>query len=112
MKNSNSIASWDHMSLLSPYTMSDLSLANRMVMAPMTRSRAIEGNVPSPLSVTYYVQRASSGLVITEGSQVSPQGVGFYRTPGIHTAEQVLGWQKITDAVHRVAARFSFSSGT
>ncbi len=88
------------MSLLFPYKMSDLSLANRMVMAPMTRCRAVEGNVPGPLSVTYYVQRASAGLMITEGSQVSPQGVGFYRTPGIYTTEQVSGWKKVTDAVH------------
>jgi N-ethylmaleimide reductase len=80
--------------------MGDLSLANRMVMAPMTRCRAAEGNVPSPLSVTYYVQRASAGLIITEGSQVSAQGVGFYRTPGIYTTEQVSGWKKVTDAVH------------
>ncbi len=69
------------MSLLSPYTLDDIRLSNRMVMAPMTRGRAIEGNVQGPLSVTYYVQRASAGLIITEGSQVSPQGVGFYRTP-------------------------------
>src|SRR5208283_5833343 len=93
------------MSLLSPYKMSDLSLANRMVMAPMTRSRAVEGNVPSPLSVTYYVQRSSAGLIISEGSQVSPQGVGFYRTPGIYTTEQVSGWRKVTDAVHRAGGK-------
>ena len=93
------------MSLLSPYKMSDLSLANRMVMAPMTRCRAVEGNVPGPLSVTYYVQRASAGLMITEGSQVSPQGVGFYRTPGIYTTEQVSGWKKVTDAVHRAGGK-------
>ena len=93
------------MSLLSSYKMSDLSLANRMVMAPMTRCRAVEGNVPGSLSVTYYVQRASAGLMITEGSQVSPQGVGFYRTPGIYTTEQVSGWQKVTDAVHRAGGK-------
>src|SRR5208283_2532727 len=93
------------MSLLSPYKMSDLSLANRMVLAPMTRSRAVEGNVASPLSVTYYVQRASAGLIVTEGSQVSPQGVGYYRTPGIYTMEQVSGWQKVTDAVHRAGGK-------
>jgi len=89
------------MSLLSPYKMNDLSLANRMVMAPMTRGRALEGNVPGPLSVTYYEQRASAGLIITEGSQVSPMGVGFYRTPGIYSQEQVSGWKKVTEAVHR-----------
>ena len=93
------------MNLLSPYKMSDLSLVNRMVMAPMTRCRAVEGNVPGPLSVTYYVQRASAGLMITEGSQVSPQGVGFYRTPGIYTTEQVSGWKKVTDAVHRAGGK-------
>ncbi len=93
------------MSLLSPYKMSDLSLANRMVMAPMTRSRAVEGNVPGPLTVTYYVQRASAGLIITEGSQVSPQGVGFYRTPGIYSTDQVSGWKKVTDAVHRAGGK-------
>ncbi len=69
------------MSLLSPYKLGDLELSNRMVMAPMTRCRAVNGNVPGPLSVTYYTQRASAGLIITEGSQVSPMGVGYDRTP-------------------------------
>ena len=68
----------------------------------MTRSRALEGNVANPLAATYYVQRASAGLMITEGTQVSPQGVGYIRTPGIHSPEQVAGWKHITDAVHRV----------
>ena len=58
-------------------------------MAPMTRSRALEGNVPNPLAETYYRQRAGAGLIITEGSQVSPQGQGYIRTPGIHSPEQV-----------------------
>ncbi|MGA2912359.1 MAG: alkene reductase [Methanoregula sp.] len=89
------------MSLLSPYKMEDLTLRNRMVMAPMTRCRAIEGNVPGPLTVTYYTQRASAGLIITEGSQVSTQGVGFNRTPGIYSPEQVAGWKKVTAAVHQ-----------
>jgi len=90
------------MSLLSPYTLGDIRLSNRIVMAPMTRGRAtIDGNVPSPLSVRYYVQRATAGLIITEGSQVSPQGAGFFRTPGIYSAEQVAGWKKVTAAVHR-----------
>jgi len=88
------------MSILSSYKMGDLRLSNRMVMAPMTRCRAITGNVPGPLSVTYYMQRASAGLIITEGSQVSPQGVGFYRTPGIYTPEQVSCWKDVTSAVH------------
>ncbi len=89
-------------SLFSSYRLGPLELNNRMVMSPMTRSRAIDGNVPNPLAPTYYVQRASAGLIVTEGTQVSPQGVGYIRTPGIHAPEQVAGWKKVTDAVHRV----------
>jgi len=89
------------MSLLSPYKMGDLTFRNRMVMAPMTRCRAVERNVPSPLAVTYYTQRASAGLILTEGSQVSTQGIGFDRTPGIYSSEQVAGWKKVTAAVHQ-----------
>jgi N-ethylmaleimide reductase len=88
------------MNLLTPYKLGDLKLSNRMVMAPMTRCRAVSGNVPGPLSVTYYAQRASAGLIITEGSQVSPKGVGFDRTPGIYSPDQVEGWKKVTNAVH------------
>jgi len=88
------------MSLLSLYKLGDLRLSNRMVMAPMTRCRAIAGNVPGPLSVTYYGQRASAGLIITEGSQVSPKGVGYDRTPGIYSPDQVEGWKNVTRAVH------------
>ncbi len=91
--------------LFSPYRMGDLKLPNRIVMAPMTRSRAADANVPGPMAVTYYVQRASAGLIITEGSQVSPQGVGYIRTPGIYSAAQVDGWKKVTDAVHRAGGR-------
>ena len=72
-----------------------------MVLSPMTRSRAIDGNVPNPLAATYYAQRASAGLLITEASQVSPQGVGYIRTPGMHSPAQVAGWKKVTDAVHQ-----------
>ena len=88
--------------LFSPYTLGDIALNNRFALAPMTRSRALEGNVANPLAATYYVQRASAGLMITEGTQVSPQGVGYIRTPGIHSPEQVAGWKHVTDAVHRV----------
>src|ERR1700682_5701912 len=87
--------------LLSPYRLGELSLNNRMVLAPMTRSRAVEGNVPNPLAAKYYAQRAGAGLIVTEATQVSPQGVGYIRTPGIHSKEQVAGWKKVTDAVHR-----------
>jgi N-ethylmaleimide reductase len=77
-------------------------LDNRIVMSPMTRSRALDGNVPNPIATTYYVQRASAGLILTEATQVSPQGVGYIRTPGLHSPEQVAGWRMITNAVHRV----------
>jgi N-ethylmaleimide reductase len=93
------------MSLFTPYTLGDLNLPNRIVMAPMTRCRAVGGNVPNPLSRLYYTQRASAGLIITEGSQVSPKGIGFIRTPGIYSAEQVAGWKKVTDAVHQTGGR-------
>jgi N-ethylmaleimide reductase len=88
------------MSLLTPYLFDSLRLSNRMVMAPMTRCRAIGANVPGPMTTTYYTQRASAGLIITEGSQVSPLGVGFIRTPGVHSQEQVAGWKNVTAAVH------------
>jgi N-ethylmaleimide reductase len=91
--------------LLAPYRVGAVDAANRMVLAPMTRSRALEGNVANPLAAAYYVQRASAGLMVTEGTQVSPQGVGYIRTPGIHSAEQVAAWRLITDAVHRAGGR-------
>jgi N-ethylmaleimide reductase len=95
----------DRKLLFSPYKIGDLTLANRMAMAPMTRSRAIDGNVPNPIAVDYYRQRVGAGLIITEATQVSPQGVGYIRTPGIHAAEQVTGWKKITDAVHAAGGK-------
>jgi N-ethylmaleimide reductase len=82
-----------------------LALPNRIVMAPMTRSRAGAGNVPTDLAVEYYVQRASSGLTVTEATQVSPQGVGYPGTPGIHDDAQVEGWRRVTDAVHAAGGR-------
>ena len=91
--------------LFSPYRLGDLELSNRLVMSPMTRSRAVEGNVTNPLAPTYYAQRASAGLILTEATQVSHQGVGYIRTPGIHSAEQVAGWRAITDAVHRAGSK-------
>jgi len=92
-------------SLFSPYRLGHADLSNRMVMAPMTRCRAIDGNVPHPLAATYYAQRASAGLIVSEGTQISPQGVGYIRTPGIHSAEQIAGWTVITDAVHRAGGK-------
>ncbi|MDX5420573.1 MAG: alkene reductase [Hymenobacteraceae bacterium] len=87
--------------LLKPIKLNDLELKNRVIMAPMTRSRAAnEGNVPNDLMVTYYTQRAGAGLIIAEGSQISKQAVGYINTPGMYSQEQVAGWRKITDAVH------------
>ncbi len=91
--------------LLNSYRLGSLELANRMVMAPMTRSRALAGNVPNPLAATYYTQRASAGLIVTEATQVTPQGVGYIRTPGIHSREQVNAWKQVTDAVHRAGGK-------
>jgi N-ethylmaleimide reductase len=93
------------MNLFSSYAIGGITLPNRMAMAPMTRCRAVNGNVPNPLAAVYYAQRATAGLIITEGSQISPQGVGYVRTPGIHSAEQVAGWKQVCDAVHRAGGR-------
>ena len=76
-----------------------------MLMAPMTRNRAGPGNIPTPLMATYYRQRASAGLMVTEATQVAPEGVGYVNTPGIHTEEQVAGWRHVTRAVHAAGGR-------
>lgn len=86
--------------LLSPYKLGNIELKNRVVMSPMTRSRAI-GNIPNDLMVTYYEQRATAGLIITEGVSPSPNGLGYARIPGIFSAEQVAGWKNVTEAVHK-----------
>jgi N-ethylmaleimide reductase len=91
--------------IFSPFKLGPLQLPNRVVMAPMTRNRASRGNVPGPLNATYYAQRASAGLIISEATQISPQGVGYPGTPGIHSAEQVAGWKGVTDAVHAAGGR-------
>ncbi|TPG83193.1 alkene reductase [Pseudomonas mandelii] len=91
--------------LLSPAQIGSLPLKNHMVMAPLTRSRAGEGDAPTPTVVEYYRQRAGAGLIITEGSQVSAQGKGYMRTPGIFTSEQIAGWKQVTDAVHAEGGR-------
>jgi N-ethylmaleimide reductase len=91
--------------LFSSCTVGTLALPNRIVMAPMTRNRAEGGNVPHSAAPLYYSQRASAGLLISEGSQVSPDGVGYIRTPGMHSAEQVEMWKQVTDAVHAAGGR-------
>jgi len=91
--------------LFSPFRLGPLALPNRIVMAPMTRNRAGAGEAPTALNAEYYAQRAGAGLIVAEASQVSPQGVGYPGTPGIHSAEQVAGWRLITEAVHRAGGR-------
>jgi N-ethylmaleimide reductase len=85
--------------LFETYQLGNLSLKNRVVMAPMTRSRAI-GNIPNELMANYYSQRADAGLIITEGTSPSPNGAGYPRIPGVWSDEQVAAWKKVTDAVH------------
>lgn len=92
-------------SLFSPVALGAIELANRIVMAPMTRDRAGIDDVPTALMVEYYAQRASAGLIVTEGVQPSPVGKGYWRTPGIHSAAQVEGWRKVADAVHARGGR-------
>jgi N-ethylmaleimide reductase len=92
--------------LFSPLRLGALELPNRVVMAPMTRNRADNpGHVPTPLMAEYYRQRAGAGLIVTEATQVSPQGIGYPDTPGVHADEQVHGWRQVTDAVHRAGGR-------
>jgi N-ethylmaleimide reductase len=91
--------------IFSPFQLGPLLLPNRAVMAPMTRNRAGPGNAPGPLAATYYVQRSGSGLIVSEATQVSPQGLGYPGTPGIHSAEQTAGWKRVTDAVHGAGGR-------
>lgn len=91
--------------LFAPARLGAIDLSNRIVMAPLTRSRAAAGNVPSPMAVEYYRQRASAGLIITEGTQISQQGQGYAWTPGIHTPAQVAGWARIAEAVHQQGGR-------
>lgn len=92
-------------SLFSQVQISRYNLSNRMVMAPMTRSRSDEDGVPSELVSTYYAQRASAGLIISEGVFPVAMGKGYVRTPGIETAEQVAAWKQVTDAVHARGGR-------
>ena len=91
--------------IFAPLRLGALDLANRVVMAPMTRDRAGPGDVPTEVMVEYYRQRASAGLIITEGTQPSLAGKGYWRTPGIHSAAQVAGWRTVADAVHAEGGR-------
>jgi len=94
-------------SLHDPITIGDLTLKNRVIMAPLTRCRATgtDGRVPNDLMAKYYVQRASAGLILTEATIVSPMGAGYANTPGIYSDEQVTAWKKITSAVHAAGGK-------
>lgn len=95
------------LSLFDRYRIGTLPLKNRIVMAPMTRARALQpGNIPSALMAEYYRQRASAGLIVTEATQISPEGQGYSWTPGLHSAEQIAGWQLTTGPFTRLAALF------
>ena len=87
-------------SLFDPIHLGEIALANRVVMAPLTRNRAAAGRVPSPLAALYYRQRAGAGLIVSEATQIAPLGQGYLDTPGIYSREQVEGWKAVTRAVH------------
>ncbi len=91
--------------LFTPLRIGAVAAPNRMLMAPLTRMRAGPGRVPTPLMTTYYCQRASAGLIVTEATAISPQGTGSPNTPGIYSDEQVAGWRLVTGAVRRAGGR-------
>lgn len=97
--------SHETMPLLRPVRLGDLSLPHRIVMAPMTRNRAGEGNAPREMNVTYYRQRASAALVLTEATPVEPRGHGYMAVPGIYTDRQQEGWREVVEAVHGEGGR-------
>src|SRR6202041_2082400 len=86
--------------LFTPLRLGAIQLPNRIVMAPLTRMRAGAGNVPTSLNAEYYAQRCSAGLIISEGTAISPQAQGYPNAPGIYTPAQIAGWRTVTDAVH------------
>jgi len=91
--------------LFESYKLKSLPLKNRIVMAPMTRCRSGDGDTPTPLMAEYYAQRASAGLIITEGTPVSPSASGYLWTPGIYTTKQIAGWSQVTKATHDAGGR-------
>ena len=94
------------MTLFTPVSIGAINLPNRVVMAPMTRSRSTQpGDVPNAMMAEYYAQRASAGMIITEATQISPEGKGYSFTPGIHSEAQIAGWKQVTDAVHAKGGR-------
>src|SRR5476651_1436007 len=95
----------ENISLFGPLQVGSIALKNRIVMSPMTRCRAI-GNVPNDLMAEYYAQRAGAGLIVSEGTSPSPNGLGYARIPGIFSPAQVAGWKPVTEAVHARGAKF------
>jgi N-ethylmaleimide reductase len=93
------------MDLFTPWQLGPHTLTNRTVMAPLTRCRAGEGLAPGAMNARYYEQRASAGLIVSEATQISPQGIGYPGTPGMYTEAQVAGWRLVTDAVHAAGGR-------
>ncbi len=87
-------------SLFDPIRLGDIDAANRIVMAPLTRNRAGPGATPTDMMATYYEQRATAGLIVSEAAQISPEAQGYLDTPGIYSPEQVAGWRQVTDSVH------------
>lgn len=99
--------------LFSPFTLGGLTLPNRIAMAPMTRCRAANPAIaPTPMMVEYYGLRADAGLIVSEGAPVSAQARGYAFTPGLYSAEQIAGWQAVTQEVHKQGGRIFASSGT
>ena len=92
-------------SLFDPLTLGDITIPNRIIMAPLTRARAPQARIPNQLMAEYYTQRAGAGLIISEATSVTPVGVGYADTPGLWSAEQVQGWKTITKAVHAAGGR-------
>ena len=95
----------DSINLFSSFELGSITLSNRMVMAPMTRCRAARNGIPTALNATYYTQRASAGLIITECTQVSPLSTAYANTPGIFTQAQVDGWKIVTNSVHESGSK-------
>ncbi|QFU08229.1 N-ethylmaleimide reductase [Rhodobacteraceae bacterium THAF1] len=95
----------DHATLFTPIQMGPVTLPNRILMAPLTRNRAHDDGTPWEVAQTYYAQRASAGMILSEATQVTPLGKGYIKTPGIHAPEHVTAWKKITDAVHANGGR-------
>src|SRR5271165_3395938 len=99
-------------SLFRPLEIGAIQLRNRIIMAPLTRMRAGANNVPTPMNAEYYAQRASAGLIISEGTAVSDDAHGYPNAPGIYTAEQIAGWRAVTNAVHARGGGSSCKSPT